>query len=68
MLTLSLVQTLLTLAAEVPSIYSTIQGDLAAVSAGGMTMDQFTSKWTDMQTLYTAGKAKWTAAAQQPSA
>lgn len=63
----AIVQLLLTLATEIPTIYSTIQSDLATLQTGGMTQAAFDAKWTDMHTLYQAGKAKWTAAAQ-PSA
>ena len=58
----ALIQMILALIQEVPALITTVKADIDAVVGNQMTPQQFESKWTDMNGLWSAAKAKWVAA------
>lgn len=56
-----IIQLIIALLQEAPTLYATVKGDVDAVVGGQMTAAQFNQKWSDMNVMWTAAKAKWSA-------
>ncbi len=61
-MTAKLLELLVDILQDMPELITVIQKDIADLKAGVVTDAQMAAKWADMQSLWSAAKAKWAAA------